>query len=102
MSTSFNRLRFIVAAALLFLAAQRPSLAGSATWNQNPTSGDWNTAANWTPATVPNGSADTATFSLSNTTDVSISANTQVNGITFTPAATNHYTITKPRCHAYD
>ena len=31
---------------------------------------------------------------LSNTTDVSISADTEVNGITFTPAATNPYTIT--------
>jgi len=44
--------------------------------------------------TVPNGPADIATFALSNTTNVSISANTEVNGITFTPAATNPYTIT--------
>jgi autotransporter-associated beta strand protein len=43
---------------------------------------------------VPNGPADTATFALSNNTNVSISANTEVNGITFTPAATNPYTIT--------
>ena len=33
-------------------------------------------------------------FGLSNTTDVSISADTEVNGIIFTPAATNPYTIT--------
>jgi hypothetical protein len=32
--------------------------AGSAHWNLNPTSGDWNTAANWTPNEVPNGPAD--------------------------------------------
>jgi autotransporter-associated beta strand protein len=44
--------------------------------------------------TVPNGPADIATFALSNTTNVSISANTEVNAITFTPAATNPYTIT--------
>ena len=68
--------------------------AGSATWELNPGAGDWNMAANWTPITVPNGPADTATFALSNTTDVSISANTEVNGITFTSAATNPYTIT--------
>jgi len=67
--------------------------ADSATWDLNPDSGDWNTAANWTPATVPNGSADTATFDLSNTTNVSISANTEVNGIVFTAAATNPYFI---------
>ena len=68
--------------------------ASSATWDLNPGSGDWNTAANWTPMTVPNGPADIATFALSNTTNVSISANTEVNGITFTPAATNPYSIT--------
>jgi autotransporter-associated beta strand protein len=68
--------------------------ANSATWDLNPGSGDWNTPANWTPMTVPNGPADIATFALSNTTNVSISANTEVNGITFTAAATNPYTIT--------
>src|SRR5438552_1023378 len=70
MNTPFNRLRFIVAAALLFLAAQRLSLAGSATWATNPTSGDWNSAANWTPNTVPNGTSDVATFGASNVTNV--------------------------------
>jgi hypothetical protein len=68
--------------------------ASSATWDLNPGSGDWNTAANWTPVGVPNGPADIATFGLSNTTDVSISANTEVNEIVFTAAATNPYTIT--------
>ena len=29
--------------------------ADSATWDLNPTSGDWNTAANWMPMAVPNG-----------------------------------------------
>jgi autotransporter-associated beta strand protein len=66
----------------------------SAQWDLDPISGDWNTGANWTPMGVPNGPADTATFALSNTTDVSISANTEVNGIIFSPAATNPYTIT--------
>jgi hypothetical protein len=68
--------------------------AGSATWKRNPRSGDWNTKTNWRPATVPNGSSDTAIFALSNTTNVSISANTEVNGITFNSTATNPYTIT--------
>ena len=26
----------------------------SAQWNLNPVSGDWNTAENWTPTTIPN------------------------------------------------
>jgi hypothetical protein len=42
---------------------------------------------------VPNGPADVATFGLSNTTDVSISEDTEVNGIIFTCAATNPYFI---------
>jgi len=66
----------------------------SAQWDLDPTSGDWNTAVNWTPDGVPNGPADIATFGLSNTTDVSISEDTEVNGIIFTAAATNPYTIT--------
>jgi autotransporter-associated beta strand protein len=87
---------FIVAAircSLLFLI---PSVAYaiSAQWDLDPISGDWHTAANWTPDGVPNGPADIATFGLSNTTNVSISEDTEVNGITFTPAATNAYVIT--------
>ena len=70
------------------------TFAGNAQWDLNPSSGNRNTAANWTPMTVPNGSADTATFALSNNKNVSISVNTEVNGITFTVAATNPYTIT--------
>jgi len=66
----------------------------SAQWDLDPTSGDWNTAGNWTPMGVPNGPADIATFGLSSTTDVSISADTEIKGITFSSAATNPYTIT--------
>jgi autotransporter-associated beta strand protein len=81
----------IVAAIRCLLMFLVPALAyaGSAEWNLNPTSDDWNTAANWTPMTVPNGPADTATFALSNTTDVSFSANTTLDGITFSPGASS-------------
>jgi autotransporter-associated beta strand protein len=72
--------------------------AGSATWNLNPTNGDWNTAANWTPPTVPNGSADTATFDLSNITDVTVSTSTTVDGIVFNPGA-SAFTITPSPLH---
>ena len=58
-----------------------------------PLSGDWNTAGNWMPNTVPNGSVDTATFNLSNTTDTSNSASVEVNSIVFEPGA-SAYTIT--------
>jgi autotransporter-associated beta strand protein len=89
-SHSYPRLRrntilqtiLIVAVSIL---APMVAHAGSATWDLNPTSGDWNTAANWTPATVPNGTRDIATFGVSNNSDVSISGNTEVNGIILTP-----------------
>jgi autotransporter-associated beta strand protein len=86
----------IVAAICCSLMSLVPSVgyAISAQWDLDPISGDWNTAANWTPNGVPNGPADIATFSLSNATNVSISENTEVNSIIFTPTATNPYTIT--------
>ena len=66
--------------------------AGSATWTLDPVNGDWNTAVNWTPETVPNDSADIATFASSNTTNVSLSQQTDVDSIVFDPSA-NAYTI---------
>lgn len=80
---------------VLFFGLQA-SHAGSATWNFNPTSGDWNTAANWTPETVPNGSTDSAVFELSATTDVSASATTQVKSILFNPDASAFTISTSP------
>src|SRR5438552_9140055 len=94
MNTSFSRLRFLVAAALLFSAAQRHSLAGSATWATNPTNGDWNTAANWTPQTVPNSQTDVATFGTSNVTNLSITnASVSLNSAVFNGGAPA-YTLT--------
>jgi autotransporter-associated beta strand protein len=72
--------------------------ADSATWNLNPTSGDWFTAANWTPNTVPNGPGDIATFDVSTITDISPAAGTgsiEVDSIVFNPGA-SAYTITVP------
>jgi autotransporter-associated beta strand protein len=94
MGVRMNAFRFVTAAALLFLAAQRPSLAGSATWNSNPSSGDWNAAANWMPNTVPNGTSDIATFGASNVTDV-INTDVIVNldSLILNPGAPS-YTIT--------
>jgi autotransporter-associated beta strand protein len=80
---------------VFLLIAAATVFADSATWNLNPASGDWNIAANWTPATVPNGPADTAQFGVSNTTGVSISDPTEVNGIQFNPGA-SAFTITAP------
>ena len=79
--------------AALLLCASGLAFAGSATWKLMPGTGDWNTAANWTPATVPNSSGDTATFDVSNTTAISLSAATQVVTGFFSSNA-SAYTIT--------
>ena len=79
--------------ALLFLAAQRRSIAGSATWRSNPSGADWLTAANWIPNTVPNGPSDIATFGTSSVTNLSINSTiVEVDTIVFNSGAAP-YTI---------
>ncbi len=78
----------------LSLHALSAAYAGSATWSMTPTSNDWNTAANWTPATVPNGPTDVATFSTSSRSRVSlVNVQVEVASLIFDTAAAN-YTIT--------
>ena len=78
---------------ILVFAIAASALAGSATWNVNPISGDWNTADNWTPNTVPNGSSDIATFGSSNTTSISLPTVVHVSEIDFSAGA-SAYSIT--------
>lgn len=78
---------------VLLLGASSNLLAGSATWSLNPATGDWNTAANWTPNTIPNGSSDVASFGVSNKTAVSLSASATVNGLIFEAGASG-FTLT--------
>src|SRR5689334_906435 len=61
--------------------------AQNATWNLNGT-GDFNTASNWTPATVPTG---TAFFGVSNQSiNVAINGNVTIGGWTFTAEASQY------------
>src|SRR6266436_6196527 len=76
----------------LLLSTASSSFAGSATWKATPATGNWSTASNWTPATVPNGPNDTATFATSNIRFVAPESATQVNGIVFNPGA-SRFTI---------
>ena len=85
---------------LLICLALGSAYAGSATWNLNPATGDWNTPANWTPAIVPNGPADIATFGASNLARVSISAVTEIDSIVFEPGA-RPFTITNSPFHEF-
>ena len=65
----------VLAAAILMLllAAAGTAFGGSATWRFDPGNSSWNVLEpeNWTPETVPNGPADTATFDVSNVTALS-------------------------------
>ena len=79
--------------ALIWAAIAPLALADSAAWSATPTSSDWNTAANWTPATIPDGPDDIATFGVSNTTKVSIATSTTVDAIVFAANA-DAFTIT--------
>ena len=84
----------VIPVVLLFLLpAASTSFAGSATWKAAPGTGDWNTAANWMPATVPNSPTDTATFATSSITGLSLSSLIQVNSIVFNAGA-SAFTIT--------
>lgn len=78
---------------LAILAFACNAYAGSATWSVSPTNGDWNTAGNWMPNTVPNDPGDTATFGSSDITDVSFSASVEVNGIVFASGASEFMII---------
>src|SRR5947207_1946889 len=67
--------------------------AGSATWNVNPASDDWNRAANWTPHTVPNGPTDTATFPNSNTANLIIHSSVELDALVFGDSTLTAFTI---------
>src|SRR3954462_14525039 len=68
--------------------------AGSATWRADAPNKRWVNAGNWTPATVPNGPADIATFGQSNATVISLPRNSiELDRIVFEPAA-NAYSFT--------
>ena len=76
-----NRHILSIATALLLLTP--PIYADRAIWNLDATSGDWNKAANWTPASVPNGPIDVAIFTMSSTFTLGPTAATEVNSIIF-------------------
>ena len=82
-----------MAALLLYLLSPDPVYAGSSAWSPNPTSNDWNTAANWMPTTVPQRPGDTTTFAVSNTTEIALSLFATVDSVVFEPNASS-YTIT--------
>src|SRR6266496_714060 len=92
------RRSFTTALLVLFAlgASVQFAFAGSATWSSDPATNDWNTANNWIPNTVPNGSTDIATFDLSNTTNVTISLATTVQSAAFNAGASEYEITVSP------
>jgi hypothetical protein len=71
---------------VLLLFSTAGSIAQNSTWLLDPVSSDWNTNANWT-TNVP---FDTATFEVSNITQVSVSQFlTGMNQVVFSPGASS-------------
>ena len=77
----------------LSLGALNAVHADSATWNLNPVDNDWNHPANWTPATVPDGRDDVATFDISNQTSVLVARSVVLDSLVF-DAGASAFTIT--------
>ena len=74
--------------ALAFVAAAMPTVRGQ-TWAAAG-SGDWNTAANWSPATVPNSATATATFGIGETATVNMSSSVQLQSLSFSNSTGNY------------
>jgi len=88
-----ERLR-LIQLPLLFVV--QTAFADSATWNLNPLDGNWNAPANWTPPTIPDEFQDTATFGVSNVTNLTLgprsrtaSQNTAHGGGSYAPNVLN-------------
>ncbi|KJC44847.1 hypothetical protein UP09_14480 [Bradyrhizobium sp. LTSP885] len=78
-------------AVLALLPAFWPASAQAQTWLASPGSGDWNTAANWNPATIPDSLAAAVVFGTSNKSAVSLSNQVAVGSLTFN--GTTAYTV---------
>ncbi|MGH8092073.1 MAG: autotransporter-associated beta strand repeat-containing protein [Chthoniobacterales bacterium] len=89
-TTGFYR-RLGLAFITILLFSAYPAWANE-TWNAAPVNGDWDTAANWTPAVVP-GETDDVTFNASSITAITFSADSGVRDAIFNPGA-SAYTYT--------
>src|SRR5438874_8621446 len=95
----FNTLIPHAGIVLLLLSTTGNVQAGSASWSGQLNS-NWNVFQNWSPQTVPNGPSDIATLGGTFNRTVYLSANVQVNAITFpkpfSPSAVNYGITVNP------
>ncbi len=69
------RAHLLTTTAVMALLAAMPAQAQDANWRVIPGSGDFNTAGNWSPATVPTGTASFGFSTIPNLTFNSGAAN---------------------------
>lgn len=88
------RAHLVATTAVAALLAATSAHAQDATWLRNPGSGDFNTAGNWNPATVPTG-IGTAFFGQSNITSLTFNsgAANSLGGFTFNNAFAGPYSF---------
>ncbi len=84
-----GRWGWLVAGCLFTMAAH----AQNATWSATPTTSNWNIGANWVGG-VPPLQTDTATFSASDTTTITFSANAVASALVFTGAPAYTFDVT--------
>jgi autotransporter-associated beta strand protein len=89
------RAHLLTTTAAVALLAALPARAQDETWSTAPGSSNFNTAANWTPATVPTG---TAFFGASNITSITFQPfiTTSVGTLQFNPGAPPYTFSTSP------
>src|SRR5206468_11480441 len=85
----------VITAFALIVSAVRLN-AGSATWKLDPINNDWNTAANWSPETVPDENTDVATFDTSNITNISVAFEFGLDSMVFNPGASAYTFVISP------
>ena len=89
------RLPVLSLASLALILSASTILAGSGTWDPNPIDSNWSTPANWSCNCVPNGGFDTATFGVSNITNLILSEEITVFELFF-GSTSSAYTISCP------
>lgn len=82
---------------LLSLISAIHAYGSTSTWNLNPATNEWYLATNWTPASIPNGTNDTAIFGASNTTNVFNSHLINLASLVFTAGAPSYTISTSDR-----
>ena len=81
MNSPRHPLSALLLCGLLLLIPNAPAQAGSATWNLNPTSGDWNTAATGRQTLCPMARRYGDLRGIRSSLGISISADTEVDAI---------------------